>query len=161
VLSAGPGVAALTGVPAGRLVDRFGAQRMIFSGLIGVGLGSLLLAVVPTRFGIPGYLAPIAVLTSGYALFLAANNTQVMAEVPAEQRGALSGMLNLSRFLGTFTGASVMGAVFALATGTDRVTSAGPDAVATGMRATFGVAAGLMVAALAAAAWSTVHLRRR
>ena len=27
-LSAGPLVAALTGVPAGRIVDRFGAQRM-------------------------------------------------------------------------------------------------------------------------------------
>ncbi len=34
VLSVGPLVAPLTGVPAGRMVDRYGAQRMIIVGLI-------------------------------------------------------------------------------------------------------------------------------
>ena|SRR5271168_3076102 len=34
VLSVGPLVAALTGVPAGRSVDRFGAQRITIVGLI-------------------------------------------------------------------------------------------------------------------------------
>ncbi len=36
VLSVGPLVAALTGVPAGRIADRFGAQRMTIVGLIGI-----------------------------------------------------------------------------------------------------------------------------
>src|SRR6185312_15050009 len=36
VLSVGPLVAALTGVPAGRIVDRFGAQRMTIVGLNGI-----------------------------------------------------------------------------------------------------------------------------
>ena len=53
-------------------------------------------------------------------------------------------MLNLSRNLGLITGASVMGAVFALASGTSDITTASPDAVATGMRITFLVAAGLI-----------------
>ena len=40
VLSVGPLVAALTGVPAGRIADRFGAQRMTIVGLIGMAAGS-------------------------------------------------------------------------------------------------------------------------
>src|SRR3546814_5735048 len=68
VLSVGPLVAALTGVPAGRLVDRFGAQRMTIVGLIGVAAGSLILSIVPAALGIPGYVAPIALVTIGYAI---------------------------------------------------------------------------------------------
>jgi hypothetical protein len=60
-------------------------------------------------------------------------------------------MLNLSRNLGLITGASVMGAVFALASTTNDITNAPPEAVATGMRITFAVAAVLMLAALAIA----------
>jgi hypothetical protein len=60
-------------------------------------------------------------------------------------------MLNLSRNLGLITGASVMGAVFALASATVDVTTARPEAVAAGMRTTFAVAAILIVVALAIA----------
>ena len=41
VLSVGPLVAALTGVPAGRIVDRFGAPRHDLVGLVGMAAGSL------------------------------------------------------------------------------------------------------------------------
>jgi hypothetical protein len=47
-----------------------------------------------------------------------------------------------------------MGAVFALASATSDITTARPDAVATGMRITFAVAAMLIVAALAIAVGS-------
>jgi hypothetical protein len=57
-------------------------------------------------------------------------------------------MLNLSRNLGLITGASVMGAVFALASATIDVTTARPEAVATGMRITFAVAALVIVCAI-------------
>ena len=76
--------------------------------------------MIPAAFGIPGYVAPLVVLTAGYALFQAANNTAVMTDVRPDQRGVVSGMLNLSRNLGLVTGASVMGAVFALASASDR-----------------------------------------
>ena len=45
VLSVGPLVAALTGVPAGRIADRFGAQRMTIVGLIGIAAGSFILSM--------------------------------------------------------------------------------------------------------------------
>jgi MFS family permease len=134
-MSAGPVVVALMGVPAGRIADRFGAQRVVLAGLVGVAAGCLLLSVLPATLGIPGYVGPMIVMTAGYALFQTANNTAVMTGVPAEQRGVVSGMLNLSRNLGLVTGASVLGAVFA----------------AGGIRITFAVAAMLIAAALAIA----------
>lgn len=114
-LSVGPLVAALTGVPAGRIVDRCGAPGIILAGLLGMALGCLMLSLVPESFGVGGYLAPMVVLTLGYAVFQTANNTAVMLDVAPDQRGVVSGLLNLSRNLGLVTGASALGAVFALA----------------------------------------------
>ena len=150
-LSAGPAVAALSGVPAGRVVDRFGAQGMTVAGLVAMAAGAILLATMPSEFGVPAYVGAIVVLTAGYALFQAANNTAVMTGVRAEQRGVVSGLLNLSRSLGLITGASAMGAVFAFASASIDVATASPAAVASGMRATFAVAAALIVAAIAIA----------
>jgi EmrB/QacA subfamily drug resistance transporter len=154
VLSVGPLVVAMSGVPAGRIADRLGAQRMTVVGLIGMAAGSFILSMTPAALGIPGYIAPIVVMTVGYALFQTANNTAVMTDIRPNQRGAISGMLNLSRNLGLITGASVMGAVFALASATIDITTAPPEAVATGMRITFAVAAILIVVALAIAVGS-------
>ncbi|MEP7367277.1 MAG: MFS transporter, partial [Acidobacteriota bacterium] len=151
VLSAGPLVAALVGVPAGRIVDRFGAQRMTIAGLIGIAAGCIVLSLVPTALGIAGYVTPITCITASYALFQAANNTAVMTDVGPRQRGVVSGVLNLSRNLGLISGASVMGAVFAVASGAANAAKADPEAVATGMRFTFAVAAALIAGALAVA----------
>ena len=148
VMSVGPVIAALTGVPAGRIVDRFGAQRAIVGGLAGMAAGCLALSVAPAALGIAGYVIPIVIVTAGYALFQAANNTAVMADVSPDERGVVSGMLNLSRNLGLITGASVMGAVFAFASHAGDFTTARPEAVAVGMRVTFAVAAALVIAAL-------------
>jgi EmrB/QacA subfamily drug resistance transporter len=151
VLSVGPLVVALTGVPAGRIADRFGAQCMTIVGLIVIAAGSFILSMLPATLGIPGYIAPIVVITVGYALFQTANNTAVMTEIRPDQRGVISGLLNLARNLGLITGASVMGAVFALTSATIDITTADPEAVATGMRITFAVAGVLIVVALAIA----------
>ncbi len=160
-LSVGPMVAALTGVPAGRIVDRFGAQRMTIVGLVGMAGGSLILAMIPASLGVMGYVLPMSVVTAGYALFQTANNTVIMTDVRPDQRGVIAGILSLSRNLGLITGASVMGAVFAFAAATTDITSAQPEAVATGMRITFGVAATLVVFAVAIAIGSRAWAGRR
>jgi len=149
VMSSGPMVAALAGVPAGRIVDRFGGYRMSMAGLIAMAVGCSSLPMLPASFGIPGYLAPLVVVTAGYALFQAANNTAVMTTIRADQRGVVSGLLNLSRNLGLITGASVMGSVFALGSAMTDSMTAHPEAVAAGMRLTFAVAAALIVVAIA------------
>ena len=133
-LSVGPLVAALTGVPAGRIVDRFGTGRMTIIGLIGMAVGSCLLSMMPASFGVAGYITPIVVITASYVLFQAANNTAIMTGIHPNQRGVITGMLNLSRNLGLITGAYLLGAVFALASATTDITTARPEVVATGMR---------------------------
>jgi MFS family permease len=136
-LSFGPAVAALAGVPAGRLVDRFDASRMTLAGLVAMALGALALSLLPVSLGVIGYIAPLAVVTAGYALFQAANNTAVMvaAAGASGQRGLVSGLLNLSRNLGFIAGAAVAG----------------------GMRVTFAVAAGLVGIAITIAAAGRVR----
>ncbi|MFM2058412.1 MAG: hypothetical protein RLY71_2797 [Pseudomonadota bacterium] len=157
VMSSGPIAAALAGVPAGRLVDRLGAHRAGLGGLVAMAVGAAVMVVLPTRFGVPGYIAPLVVITAGYALFQAANNTAVMTNIPPDQRGVVSGLLTLSRNLGLITGASVMGAVFALGAATSHLPVASPAAVAAGLRMTFAVAAALIGVALAIA--SASHAR--
>ncbi len=153
VMSVGPVVSALSGVPAGRLVDRLGAGRATLIGLAGVAAGAFGLALLPSAWGIPAYIAPLLVMTPGYQLFQAANNTAVMKDVPADRRGGVSGLLTLSRNLGLITGASVMGAIFSVAAGA-------ADAGA-GMHVTFAVAGSMAVAGLLIAVGNGGFLRFR
>ncbi len=154
-MSCGPLVSALAGVPAGRLVDRLGTQRTTVAALVAMAAGSALLALLPVGLaglvglGVAGYVLPLVVITAGYALFQAANNTAVMGAAGlSAQRGVVSGLLQLSRNLGLVTGASVMGIVFALGSGSRDIATAQPGAVAAGMQATFAVAAVLVAVAL-------------
>jgi len=159
-VSLGSDLHALSGVTAGRLVDRLGAPFIILAALAMMLAGCLALALLPPVLGLAGYVAAIAVLTPGYALFQAANNTAVMMGLPQDRRGAISGLLSLSRNLGLITGASVMGAVFAAATAGGDVTTAQPAAVAAGMRVTFAVAGALILVALAVAVGSRALVAR-
>jgi EmrB/QacA subfamily drug resistance transporter len=148
VLSVGPIMVSVGGVPAGRAADQFGARRTVIAGLVGILAGCMLLSLLPTRLGLFGYIPAIAVLTLGYALFQTANNLAVMGVAEPDQRGVVSGMLNLFRNLGLICGASVMGAVFAAAA-TARIGHGPVDAVAAAMRVTFALAGCLIMLALA------------
>lgn len=156
VMSIGPLISALSGVLAGRIVDHFGEQLAVAVGLIAMAAGSLALSILPAIIGLSGYIIAIAVLTPGYQLFQAANNTAVMVDVHPTQRGVISGMLNLSRNLGLITGASLMGAVFTLSSTAIDITTAHPVAVTTGMQITFAVALALIVTAFAIGCGSRV-----
>ncbi|GAB5346830.1 MFS transporter [Pseudomonas fluorescens] len=141
-MAVGPCVSALNGLPAGQLTDRLGSQRMTRAGLGIMGLGALSLAVAS---GLIAYLGSLILLTLGYSLFQAANNTAVMSEVEPARRGTVSGLLNLSRNLGLIFGAWALGAVFAWAS--PDVTHATAQTVANGLHVTFGVALALIVTA--------------
>lgn len=156
VMSAGPMMAALAGVPAGRLVGRFGTGSTAAAGLAAMAGGLLALCLAAPAFGAAGYAGAIVVVTAGYGLVQAANNTATM-DLASGQRGVVSGLLSLSRNLGLITGASAMGAVFALASGTPDLATASPHAVESGMRATFVVAAVLVLVALALRRHKTIH----
>lgn len=148
-MSVGPVVAAVIGVPAGRLVERLGETAVTNAGLFGVIGGSVLMLLLPGACGVAGYLGSLTIITAGYALFQAANNTTVMKTALAERRGVTSALLGLSRNLGLITGASAMGAVFAF--GSQGVGLLGLGAGGeTGLRLTFAIAGLLAGAALTA-----------
>ena len=153
-LSVGPLSAAMMGAVAGRMVDAWGIRLTTHFGLTAMALAAATLSVVPTTLGLPGYLGPMLLMTTGYALFQTSNNTSVMGNLPSDQRGLVSGLLNLSRNLGLITGASFMGLVFARVSGGSDITSAGADQVAAETRAAFGVAAVLVLVTLAVALYA-------
>ncbi|MBB4066579.1 MFS transporter [Gellertiella hungarica] len=144
MMAVGPAISIASGVPSGRLVDAFGARRVLAAGLGLLAAGAFMLSVLPNAIGAAGYLLAIAVLTPGYQLFQAANNTTALADVPPASRGTVSGLLSFSRNLGLIGGASCMGLMFSLGTGTDDLAHAAPAAIARGMRVTF-AAAGVLV----------------
>jgi len=144
VMSTGPLVAALVGVPAGRAVDRFGALRMSLTGLLLMGVGALLLSRIQIAEGALGYIVSLVTLTAGFATFQAANNTAVVTGTDPGQRGVVSGLLNLSRNLGLVTGASLMGAVFMHAAHTSAIATAQASAVVSGTHTAFLVTAVLI-----------------
>ncbi|OAN67946.1 MFS transporter [Sulfitobacter sp. EhC04] len=156
VMSVGPVISICIGVPSGYLVDFWGAQRVLLIGLVGLAIGAFALSILPMKSGIVGYIAAIAILTPGYQMFQSANNTMAMANVPDAERGAVSGLLGLSRNLGLVGGASVMGAVFSFGAGAGSIEAAAPGAIGNGMQLTFMIAGASMVAAL----WITRGLSR-
>ena len=156
VMSIGPAVAAVTGVPAGRLVDRTGPFPVIVGGLLAVMFGALLLTVLPGPFGTGGYAASLVVLTFGYAMFQAANMTAIMQTTANDRRGVTSALLGLARNMGLIWGASAMAAVYAMGPRIAEATGFGAGD-STGLIATFALSAGLAGVALAATFW--VHRR--
>ena len=148
VMAIGPVISIVSGVPSGRLVDSWGSGRVIAIGLALLAAGAVLLAILPNRIGVTGYVLAIIVLTPGYQLFQAANNTAALTDISKDRRGVVSGLLSLSRSIGLIAGASLMGAVFAFGVGTDDFIHAAPAAIAAGMQLTFLLASGLMLVAI-------------
>lgn len=155
IMAIGPVISIVSGVPSGRLVDRWGSGRVIVLGLLLLAAGSLLMAFLPGLIGVAGFLAAVFALTPGYQLFQAANNTAVLADVPKDRRGTVSGLLSLSRNIGLIAGASAMGAVFAFGAGTGDFATASAAAIEAGLRLTFMLASALILLALALTFWRT------
>nr|WP_165222505.1 MFS transporter [Allorhizobium pseudoryzae] len=149
VMALGPVISILSGVPSGRLVDTWGSGRMLGVGLLLLTAGALLLAFLPNMIGIAGYMISIFVLTPGYQLFQAANNTAALKDVPKDRHGTVSGLLGLSRNIGLIGGASATGIVFTLGVGTEDIAHATATAIANGMRMTFLQSFAMMVIAIA------------
>ncbi|MEQ9900729.1 MFS transporter [Pectobacterium punjabense] len=158
VMAVGPAIAIFCGIPSGRLVDIWGFRRALYVGLSLVTAGTFMLAILPNLLGVTGYILSMVVLTPGYQLFQAANNTATLADIPGNQRGTVSGLLNLSRNIGLIVGASIMGQIFALSTGTEDFTHATPSSLASGLQFTFFLAGSMILAAIAFAylpKWAT------
>lgn len=147
VMSLGPCLSIVSGFPAGKLVEKLGTQKIASLGLGLMVLGALGVALLPSWFGLAGYVGAVSLLSPGYQLFLAANGTAVLTAVSSDQKGVVAGLLNLSRNLGLVTGASGMGAVYSAAMKAGEASGAAA-ASARGLQVTFLVAVALAFVAL-------------
>jgi len=149
VMAIGPVISIFSGVPAGRLVDAWGSSRTLTIGLALLATGTFMLAFVPNMIGVAGYVFSLIILTPGYQLFQAANNTAALADVAKDRRGTVSGLLGLSRNVGLIAGASLMGMLFAFGAGINDITHASGSAIGSGMTLTFAIAGIATLSALA------------
>jgi len=77
---------------SGALSDRYGARAFSSGGMIVAALSFLGLLLIPTDFNYVVFAALIFINGVGFGLFTAPNTTAIMNSVPANQRGAASGM---------------------------------------------------------------------
>jgi len=82
----------LMGPLSGYLSDHYGARTFSTAGMLvtAAGFGGLLL--IPTNFVYPAFALAILVIGLGMGMFVSPNTTAIMNSVPAEHRGASSGM---------------------------------------------------------------------
>lgn len=155
VMSVGPLISIITGIPSGKAVDTLGVKFMTKFGLILMTLGTTALFILSEIYGLYGYVFSIFILSPGYQIFQASNNTAVMKKVSEKNRGLISGLLNLSRNIGLISGASFMGSIFSFTTGVADISSAPAMAVALGMKSALFAATILLLIALSIAFFST------
>ncbi|HSY16116.1 MAG TPA: MFS transporter [Jatrophihabitantaceae bacterium] len=112
----------LTAPLAGAGADRFGARTLTTTGM---ALTCLALSVAALTVGDRSVLVAMLGLAGiGLGLFTPANNTAVARAGSTEQAGMVSGVLNMTRGVGTSLGIAVAGAGYTLAVGTAGVASA-------------------------------------
>jgi MFS family permease len=145
---------------AGRLVDRFATTALTAGGLLLAAAGLLEIAL---RHGTAGLLFGLALAGLGLGAFTPANNAGVMSTSPPGHTGVVSGMLNMTRGLGTALGVAVSGAVFtavAEVTGAN-VARASGAAAGHGLTAALGVLGVLALLTGSALLWRARRATRR
>ncbi|MGH7704400.1 MAG: MFS transporter [Candidatus Dormibacteria bacterium] len=130
---------------AGIVADRWGARRLTVGGMVLTGLSLLAVSLHPLTGDL--LLAELVAVGVGLGTFTPPNNAAIMGAVPREQAGMASGILNMTRGMGTAMGVALTGLVFGLAAGTSTAHAQSPYLVRDGL-----VAATLFLAAMAALA---------
>lgn len=100
---------------AGIAADRFGAATMTTLGMTTVTIGLLIGTVVAPNRGV--LVLVLAVAGIGLGMFTPANNATVARAGRVEQAGMVSGLLNMTRGVGTSLGVALAGATFSLTAG--------------------------------------------
>ncbi len=120
-LMAMPLALGVTAPVAGRLADRLGPRPLTVGGMACVAGGLFALAALRPTTGL--FVVLLAVVGAGMGAFTPPNNAAIMGSARPDQAGVASGVLNMTRGMGTSLGLAITGLVFDVAGGGARVTS--------------------------------------
>jgi MFS transporter, DHA2 family, multidrug resistance protein len=130
-----PATSAMMAPFAGRLADRYPAGILGSIGLAIVGVGFVLLALLPAHPGTSDILWRIAVCGGGMGLFQQPNARAIVMAAPRERSGGAGAIQGSARLLGQSIGAAMVALVFRFSSGHGAVTAlvlaAGFAAIAT------------------------------
>lgn len=112
LLMASPVMMGIIAPLAGVLSDRFGSRGISLLGLVVLVIGALTMSTLHEGISPLGFILRFVPIGIGWGLFQSPNNSAVMGAVPRERLGIASGLLSLSRVLGSASGLPLMGAIF-------------------------------------------------
>jgi MFS family permease len=98
---------------AGVLTDRVGSRLPTVVGMSLSAVALLCISILPSP-GIQVTLGMLAVLGIGLGMFTPPNNSAIIGSAPAHRLGTASGILNMTRSVGTSLGVALTGAILGL-----------------------------------------------
>jgi DHA2 family multidrug resistance protein-like MFS transporter len=110
-----PLVVAIMAPIAGRLSDRYPVGILGGLGLLLLGVGMVLLAMLPANPSIADIVWRMVICGCGFGFFQAPNMKALMTSAPANRSGGASGMVATARLTGQTTGAALAAFCFGLA----------------------------------------------
>ncbi len=117
---------------AGRMVQRYPAAILGSIGLAVLGVGMILLALLPTAAADWDIVWRMAICGIGFGFFQTPNNTTLMTAGPANRSGVAGGMVGVARTVGWSLGSALVAVLFAL-----EGTTATPSCLAAGAALAF------------------------
>lgn len=134
-MSASPIVSILSGLFISHLnIDH---KKAFFIGLVVVFFGTVSYVLLPIYFGVIGFILSAIVLSPGYQLFQATNNTILMSTAPSIKKGAVSSLNNLARNLGLMCGTTFSSIIFTWGVGSANLNKAQASDILTGTKFSF------------------------
>jgi MFS transporter, DHA2 family, methylenomycin A resistance protein len=102
---------------SGKIANAYGPRLPMTLGMAMMGVGLLMLALIPLDNGLLLVEGALLVIGCGLGLNTAPVNAVAVANVPTARSGTASGLVNTARMVGATLGVAVLGAVFAIFAG--------------------------------------------
>jgi EmrB/QacA subfamily drug resistance transporter len=112
VLTAQPIVMAVVAPVSGAMSDRLGSRGLATAGMLVLGIGMVMLALLVEHGSLAAIAGALAVVGLGVGTFVSPNNSALMGAAPMHRQGIASGVLATARNVGMVLGVGFAGAVF-------------------------------------------------
>ena len=114
LLSSWPIVALIVATRMGPLSDRYSASLLCTVGIVVMGMGLALFALLPAAPPVWMIVGCAALGGAGFATFQTPNNRAIIATAPPHQTGRAAGVMSSARLTGQTSGAALVALIFEL-----------------------------------------------